>query len=779
MAGPFPTETDNSKSANNKSSEFDGSSKLSLETQNHLLQQASLKQQMTQTERANPNVLDLVGEGLNSAVYSGVQEPAIGLAQLSDKVNLTSGLAKKVEFMSAPAQENFGTARWHAQQIGGALGMTAPFLATKGVLAKTGLSLAARTEATVASSGKLFSLVNGAAVADGAITGFAYDFVARPVASNEGNFWEARLKHGTTGAVTFGALTASSIGLRHVSRSLAKDLVGVNKVAYETSIGAASGLPAGALSADATSLLKTGHLASGEDRLKGMYTMTMVGGVLSGLHRLPGQERSNSQIAIETQQHKAGVNNLQAMLAERARTAKVGESVLNVTGAKAETSRPPTLADGLYSRSRKAGSETEAVINDGLMRGRAMASGDQLVKTTVAPELTPYLQKGAEMAMSASEATATAKEVADFFNFARTPEGQQLRSSMLDVAEQTRDQRMMTIVREAYLPVEGMNHRITPGDMTILPDRGKQPTQEQVDRWYDFLDIVQGTKTNDVESYALYRQQVFDWLNRNQDLHGWAKQFAEQTSMSNQAAPIDFYFETNILNRFIKVQDGTYDAKPVTMGELAKLRELSNKFADQVGEYPYDHKIVENFTDLVKESGDVRLPLLVEHVNNVLGQQGLTSTTFANMKGENQIVLYRPRTIVKTDSRLAVDYNEGGMVQPGSAKPNAEKVSDVANTFARNLAGAKTIESAQYMLTEAALNLKQLGVEGKDVVAELNWVMSHNQMPFKAAITPEGVLEVVHQTTKTANLPLVSVMRTREGNVVTEVYDAEGKPVSN
>ena len=778
MAGPFTPETDKSKAASDRPSDFDGG-KLSLESQNQLLQQATLKQQMTQAERANPNVLDLVGEGLHSAAYSGVQEPAIGLAQLSDKVHLTSGLAKKVEFMSAPAHENFGTARWHAQQIGGALGMTAPFLATKGALAKSGLSLAAKTEATVASSGRLFTLANGAAVADGAITGFAYDFVARPVAPNEGNFWEARFKHGTSGAVTFGALTASSIGLRHVSRSFAKDLVGANKVAYETSIGAASGLPAGALSADATSLLKTGHLASGEDRLKSMYTMTMAGGVLSGLHRLPGQDRGPSQAALETQQQRAGVTNLQTMLADRAQTARLQSGKLNVFEATADTSRPPTLADGLFSQSRKSGSEADAVVHEQLMRGRALASGDQQVKTTITPELKPYLQKGAEMAMAASEPTASTKDVADFLHFARSAEGQQLRSALLDVAEQSRDQRMMTIVREAYLPVEGMNHRVTPGDMTIAPDRGKPPTEDQIERWTNFLEIVQESKPSDVESYALYRHQVFDWLNKNPDLHNWAKQYAQQTSMSNEAAPIDFYFETNILNRFIKVQDGTYDAKPVSMGELAKLRELSSKFADQVGEYPYDHKIVENFTNLLKESGDVRLPLLVEHVNNVLGEQGLTSTTYAKMKGENQIVLYRPRTIVTTDSRLAVNYNEGGVVESASVKPDANKVSHVANSFAMNLSTAKTIQSAQYMLTEAALNLKQLGVEGKDVVAELNWVMSLNQMQFRASITPEGLLEVVHQTTTTKNMPLMSALRSREGHVVTEVYDAEGNRVSN
>src|SRR5690606_3811077 len=146
---------------------------------------------------------------------------------------------------------------------------------------KSGLSFAARTEAAALSSGKLLSVSNAAIVADGAAAGFAYDFLMRPVAANEGNFWAARVKHGVTGAATFGTLTAGSVGLRHVTRPFAKELLGANKRLYEAGIGATSGAPAGIANADVNSLLTTGKLATNQERLQGMYTMAMVGGTLS------------------------------------------------------------------------------------------------------------------------------------------------------------------------------------------------------------------------------------------------------------------------------------------------------------------------------------------------------------------------------------------------------------------------------------------------------------------------------------------------------------------
>jgi hypothetical protein len=799
MAGPFPSETDsgnNRSGSSTKAVEFDAG-KLSVETQNSLRMQASLRSQRVENDRANPNAFDLVGEGAYSMFYAGSQAPVLGVAQLTDRAHITSNAAKTLDYFPHPHEEKFGTARWHAQQIGGALGMTVPFMAARGGLKMTGLSLAAKAETAALSSGRLLSLGNAAVVADGAITGFVADYVGRPVLQGEGDFWEARRNHGLTGAATFAALTAGSVSLRHLSAPLAKNLTGLNKFAYETTLGATSGAPAGVVNADVNALLTQNRFATAEERKQGIYTMMMVGGTLSALHRIPGQEKSTAQLALESQQAKEGSRNLSAMLAKRpisgsfegvgpegVRTqAPSADSMLGRTQKGGSSSKAllnegrtdgRSSSDAVVADSRKSGRpNSDAVVNDALVRGRALASGDRTeIKTTVTPELQRYLQSGAEMALAASEATATPQQVVDFFNFARSKEGAQLRNSMLDVAEQYQDARLLTIVREAYLPIEGMEHRIIPGQMRIEADPGVKVTDSQQQRWAQFVDIIKEPPT-DVENYALYRNQVFDWLNKNPDLHNWAKQVARQTSLSNQAAPIDFYFETNILSRFIKVQDGTYYEKPVTLPELATMRRLSQEFAEQVGEKPYDADIKANFVKMIEQSEGVSVNLLAEHINQVLGQRDLKSTAVVGVDGENQITLYRPRTITTVDSKMTVDYNAGGKVPEGTPKPDVEKVNEIANRFVQGLMGSKSIGQAQFLLTDAALNLKELGVKLENVPTELNYILAANRTGFEASINGDGHLQIVYRTSQETMQPLVSVARTREGRYITRVHEAK------
>ena len=71
--------------------------------------------------------VSLIGDLVHSAVYSGVQTPAIGLSQFVDR-----RLADAVNIMSAPQPAEFGTLQWHAQVIGQAAGMVLPFMLTPG-----------------------------------------------------------------------------------------------------------------------------------------------------------------------------------------------------------------------------------------------------------------------------------------------------------------------------------------------------------------------------------------------------------------------------------------------------------------------------------------------------------------------------------------------------------------------------------------------------------------------------------------------------------------------
>ncbi|MDZ4833744.1 MAG: hypothetical protein SGJ27_08175 [Candidatus Melainabacteria bacterium] len=291
----------------------------------------AMRQQFHKADRADPNALDLLGEVGYSALYQGAQSPVISLGQIGDnllsKAEIKTNIAEFVSVFPAPEHEDFGTARWHAQQIGAGIGMILPFVATKSALSKSGLSFAARTEASVYASSKLASAANAGLIADGALTGFAYDFFLRPVEQKDaGRFWTARGEHGLAGAATFGTLTAGSVGLRHASRSLAASLVNAPRgarVSYDVAMGALPGIPAGIVSADVSARLSDRRWATSDERKQSAYAMFMLGGSLSALHAIPGSDVPLGDIAREFQSRKTATENLNSMLAERARSVKV------------------------------------------------------------------------------------------------------------------------------------------------------------------------------------------------------------------------------------------------------------------------------------------------------------------------------------------------------------------------------------------------------------------------------------------------------------------------
>jgi hypothetical protein len=207
----------------------------------------------------------------------------------------------KLQIIDAPSEAQFGSAKWHAQTIGGAAGMIAPFMlarsGSKAALGRAGLAYEASS--LVAPTANMITKARQLAVLESAASGFVFDSVMRPVNDNEGNFWAARLKHGTVGALTFGGLTASSIGFKSAASSLLKE--GATKTILESNISNAivSGAPAGLINAEANSLLIHGKLATGREIGESVYTMSVAGAGLSALHAIPGHEQSFAQRAVE------------------------------------------------------------------------------------------------------------------------------------------------------------------------------------------------------------------------------------------------------------------------------------------------------------------------------------------------------------------------------------------------------------------------------------------------------------------------------------------------
>lgn len=720
----------------------------------NLLRDEVLRLQRTEVERATPTVFDLVGEASHAAVYSGLQAPVVGIAQIVDH-STGSKLADQVSIIPAPAEQKFGTALWHAQQIGTAAGIVVPFALTRSAMKSTGLTVATRAEMALASSGRLMSRANAAIVADGALTGFAMDFLMTPVHESEGSFWRARVNNGLTGAATFATLTAGSVTLGHVARPLASEIIGAKRVLLDATLGATSGAPAGAVNADVRSLLTRGSFATGEERAKSAYTMAMVGGTLSAAHRIPGQDGPS---ALEFQRTQAAKANLESMLAERARAAEVR---------KLTSSPSPSDAGG------KGATEAR---DSGLKSGRAMASADivgegRVVEAQVSSALAPVLQRAINEGMASSEATATPAQVSQFIDYVRT-EGAPVKQALLKIAEGTNDQRFLTIVQEASLPPQGVE--LPARDFRIQPEPGKPVTQDQLNRWQKFADLVAQPPT-DSKGYSKFRQDVFEWLNRNPDLHSWAKQFHANSNHSKIVGPLDFYFEGNQLSRFINVRNLNARAPEKNVNnrntenpvEQPKERVISldylnmhtqaREFARQVKRAPYDAQLSENFQALASNMKGMSVGQFALVVNQQLKLENAHNICSVGVKG-NELTLYRTKTEKTMDSVGVLDYEKLPRQENPSPGRDPQVLYKIGSDLVRQLQFADTIAGQQQAFSLIVLRLRDAGLVPAEMAYELNYVIRENNAPWTVMARDNNKIELLSSSQKDYKVPIVTAI---------------------
>jgi hypothetical protein len=212
-----------------------------------------------------------------ATAYSAVQSPLTALAQPLDKVFGTD-LAKATSFIDAPAEAEFGSGHFWAQQGGYAVGMLGTFwVAGKAVKGMMRNGLTEQQLATRLSERGLMGLT----LKEAALTGFVHDSLLRPTDSKDTrSFVASRLGNGFTGAVTMATLTGAGMGLK--GAGLKNDVL----------CGVLSGIPAGFVHAETDSLLRTGKLASGQDLTKSVSTMAVIGGGFGAWHQYRGQYES-------------------------------------------------------------------------------------------------------------------------------------------------------------------------------------------------------------------------------------------------------------------------------------------------------------------------------------------------------------------------------------------------------------------------------------------------------------------------------------------------------
>lgn len=238
------------------------------------------------------------GTFTRSAVYTGVAEPILGVAQIIDKTAGTQAMSSAKNTLSLVgikqpenATDEFGR---HAQMLGNAVGMMLPYLLLHKAV-RTGAASAFGAESVAvrgniaAMSGRTLGTLAAREASLGFTTGFINDSVFRP--STDGftgrNFVSDRLLNGISGGATMATLTGSSIGLARLGASeVVKGSIVKSVLSSPIGTGVLSAVPSGLVSAEAHAL-RQGKLApTAAEAGEHIYQMAFVGGALGAAHRL-------------------------------------------------------------------------------------------------------------------------------------------------------------------------------------------------------------------------------------------------------------------------------------------------------------------------------------------------------------------------------------------------------------------------------------------------------------------------------------------------------------
>lgn len=216
-------------------------------------------------------ISEVAGDFTRSIVYGAIQGPVDGISQLVDKCT-GSKLLPALHLVEHPDEQKFGTTRWHAQQLGGAIGMAAPLLLLHRSVSHFGAKQLGQCIASTTSENCLSSEIKNSIT-----TGALYGALLIPSSEKE-DFASARLKSAATSGITFGAFNLSSAGIRSLTSRLCPTLAETHAARIVSS--SVAGIPAGIISAKTDAVLH-GRNANTEDLLTSAYSFAVVGGALS------------------------------------------------------------------------------------------------------------------------------------------------------------------------------------------------------------------------------------------------------------------------------------------------------------------------------------------------------------------------------------------------------------------------------------------------------------------------------------------------------------------
>jgi hypothetical protein len=216
-----------------------------------------------------------IGEFFHAAAYSAVESPVNAVGKLTEEVTGVR-LLPHLNVIGAPEHAQFGSAHWHAQQIGGAVGSIVPFLATRSVLKSAGLARSVEPGFQLASTLNLGG--KSMLIAENAIAGAAFSGLFQDAQGTGLDYWKSKATNMSVGAISFGALSGFSTALK--GNGLLQHFI--------------AGSAAGSIAADSRSLLEGRGLATASERFESAYSFGFTGVALKSVDNYMTKSRTQS-----------------------------------------------------------------------------------------------------------------------------------------------------------------------------------------------------------------------------------------------------------------------------------------------------------------------------------------------------------------------------------------------------------------------------------------------------------------------------------------------------
>ncbi len=470
----------------------------------------------------------LISEFVKSAEYTAIQEPVSSLAQITDALHNSFSKDKwhkDLKFMDAPKPAKFGSLDWAAQNVGSAVGIIAPFM-----LAQGGVSMSLdRLGVSEASQSLLTKSALSLDIRNSALAGATYGALFTPVDLKQHDFLTGKIENSLSNALTFGTLTAGSIGVASLGESGLVDKLGAKSLlTNKIFTGATAGLPAGFVAAEFNSLVNNGKLASKQEIEQSLAGMALIGGVFGAKSQLT--DNIQSIHIINPKLANISETKIEAIRPDPSQPSPEANNRVGVDFKPADNLAESKIAadlgglpnDGTAIRIDLDPSNYEAFKTGITKLGKA-------VQSLQSPDLNERLQ---------------ARN--DFINFALSPEGQSVKLNLIPVAKNLGSYATNLVLdgysdKPSQIKIQLPLPELKAGNAIAFAQESTKLTNS----FNDFQSIADRLTLASSNERPDILNELKQFLDQNPNLHDTVKSFASQKRSSTLAFSVDDYFKDN------------------------------------------------------------------------------------------------------------------------------------------------------------------------------------------------------------------------------------------